>query len=41
VCPLVTFAGRDGRVAGSVHGVLDDAALSERVRALAAGRPLP
>ena len=42
VCPLVTFADRDGRVAGSVHGVLDDAALSERAEALAAGRrPLP
>jgi hypothetical protein len=41
VCPLVTFAGRDGRVAGSVHGVLDEAALSERVRSLDAGQRLP
>jgi hypothetical protein len=41
VCPLVTFADRDGRVAASVHGVLDEAALRERVRALEAGRRLP
>jgi hypothetical protein len=39
VCPLLTFA-RDGRVAGTVLGVLDEAALSERVRALQAGRPV-
>jgi hypothetical protein len=41
VCPLIAFADRDGRVAGTVHGVLDEAALSERVEALEAGRPLP
>jgi hypothetical protein len=41
VCPLLTFAGRDGRVAGTHVGVLDDAALEAAARALAAGRPLP
>ena len=41
VCPLFTFAGRDGRVAGTALGVLDEAALRERAAALQAGRPLP
>jgi hypothetical protein len=41
VCPMLTFAGRDGRVAGTSFGVLDEAALAERVEALQAGRPLP
>ncbi len=41
VCPLVTYAGRDGRVAGTSLGLLDEAALSERVEALRAGRALP
>jgi hypothetical protein len=41
ICPLLTFGGRDGRVAGTSLGLLDDAALAERVEALRAGRPLP
>ncbi|HTE61223.1 MAG TPA: hypothetical protein VK631_12800 [Solirubrobacteraceae bacterium] len=41
VCPLLTFAGRDGRVAGTNVGFLDEAALTDAARALAAGRPLP
>ena len=41
VCPLFTFAGRDGRVAGTELGFLDEAALTKSARALAAGRPLP
>jgi hypothetical protein len=41
VCPLLTFAGRDGRVAGTHLGALDDAALEAAARALLAGRPLP
>lgn len=41
VCPMFTFAGRDGRVAGTAFGVLDEAALAQRAAALAAGRPLP
>jgi hypothetical protein len=41
VCPLLTFAGRDGRVAGTELGFLDEAALTKAARALAAGRPLP
>ena len=41
VCPLLTFAGRDGRVARAEVGFLDDAALEDAARALAAGRPLP
>jgi hypothetical protein len=41
VCPLLTFAGRDGRVEGTEVGFLDEAALTEAARALAAGRPLP
>ena len=41
VCPMITFAGRDGRVAGTSFGVLDEAELAERVAALEAGRPLP
>ena len=41
VCPLVTFADRDGRVAGSELGFLDEDALEDAARALAAGRRLP
>jgi hypothetical protein len=41
VCPLLTFAGADGRVAGTHLGALDDAALAAAARALLAGRPLP
>jgi hypothetical protein len=41
VCPLLTFAGGDGRVAGTELGFLDEATLTETARALAAGRPLP
>jgi hypothetical protein len=41
VCPLLTFAGRDGRVAGTHLGLLDAAALESAARALAAGRALP
>jgi hypothetical protein len=41
VCPLLTFAGRDGRVEGTELGFLDEAALTDAARALAAGRPLP
>ena len=41
VCPLFTFAGEDGRVAGTHVGVLAERALAERARALQAGRPLP
>ena len=41
VCPLLTFAGRDGRVAGTELGFLDEATLTKAARALAAGRPLP
>jgi hypothetical protein len=41
VCPLFTFAGDDGRVAGTHLGVLDERQLTERVEALRAGRPLP
>jgi hypothetical protein len=41
VCPLFTFAGRDGRVAGTQLGVLDEAELAARAAALQAGRPLP
>jgi hypothetical protein len=42
VCPLITFAGRDGRVAASEVGPLDEAELEDAARALAAGRrPLP
>jgi hypothetical protein len=40
VCPLLTFAGRDGRVAGTELGFLDDRALTARAEALAAGRRL-
>jgi hypothetical protein len=39
VCPLLTFAGRDGRVAGTELGLVDEATLEEAARALAAGRP--
>jgi hypothetical protein len=41
VCPLLTFAGRDGRVAGTRVGFLDEAALTDAARALASGRALP
>ena len=41
VCPLLTFAGRDGRVERTEVGFLDEAALVEAARTLAAGRPLP
>jgi hypothetical protein len=41
VCPLLTFAGRDGRVAGTQLGFLDERALTAAAAALAAGRPLP
>jgi hypothetical protein len=41
VCPLFTFGGRDGRVAGTELGFLDEAQLVEAARALAAGRPPP
>jgi hypothetical protein len=41
VCPLLTFAGRDGRVAGTQLGFLDERALTAAATALAAGRPLP
>jgi hypothetical protein len=41
VCPLLTFAGRDGRVAGTALGLLGEAELTARVEALQAGEPLP
>jgi hypothetical protein len=41
VCPLLTFAGRDGRVEQSELGFVDAPALEAAARALAAGRPLP
>jgi hypothetical protein len=41
VCPLLTFAGRDGRVARAEVGFVDEGALEDAARALAAGRPLP
>jgi hypothetical protein len=41
VCPLLTFAGRDRRVAGTEVGFLDEDELEDAARALAAGRPLP
>jgi hypothetical protein len=41
VCPLITFADPDGRVAATALGVLDEGALAERVEALEAGKPLP
>jgi hypothetical protein len=37
VCPLLTFAGRDGRVARSEVGLMDESALTPAARALAAG----
>ena len=40
VCPLLTFAGRDGRVERSELGFTDEAELEAAARALAAGRPL-
>jgi hypothetical protein len=40
VCPLLTFADRDGRVAGTELGLLDERELAARVEALEAGRPL-
>ena len=41
VCPLFTFAGRDGRVAGTHLGVLGERELARRVADLQAGRQLP
>jgi hypothetical protein len=42
VCPLITFVGRDGRVAASEVGPLGEPELENAARALAAGRrPLP
>jgi hypothetical protein len=41
VCPLITFAGDDSRVAGTELGLLDEDELAARVEALQAGRPLP
>jgi len=41
VCPLLTFAGRDGRVEKSELGFVDERALEAAARALAAGRPVP
>jgi hypothetical protein len=41
VCPLLTFAGADGRVAGTELGTLGAGELAARVEALRAGRPLP
>jgi hypothetical protein len=41
VCPLLTFAGRDGRVAGTQLGLLAERELVAHVEALEAGRPLP
>jgi hypothetical protein len=41
VCPLLTFADRDGRVAGTELGLLDEQELAARAAALEAGRPLP
>jgi hypothetical protein len=41
VCPLLTFAGRDGRVEKSELGFVGATALEAAARALAADRPLP
>jgi hypothetical protein len=41
VCPLFTFAGRDGRVAATRLGVLGERELAELAARLQAGRPLP
>ena len=41
VCPLLTFAGGDGRVAGTELGLLDADELAAWVESLRAGRPLP
>jgi hypothetical protein len=41
VCPLLTFAGRDGRVERSELGFVGATALEAAARALAADRPLP
>jgi hypothetical protein len=41
VCPLFTFADRDGRVAGTELGVLDERQLAAHADALQDGRPLP
>jgi hypothetical protein len=38
VCPLLVFAGADGRVAATHVGLLDEAELTGRAEALAAGR---
>ena len=41
VCPTVTFADRDGKVARTSLEFLDERALTTRVEALEEGRPLP
>ena len=41
VCPTVTFADRDGKVARTALEFLDERALTTRVEALEQGRPLP
>jgi hypothetical protein len=41
VCPTVTFADRDGKVARTSLEFLDERALTTRVEALEQGRPLP
>ena len=41
VCPLLTFAGDDGRVVGTELGLLDADELAAWVESLRAGRPLP
>jgi hypothetical protein len=41
VCPLLTFADREGRVAGTELGLQNERELTARVEALEAGRPLP
>jgi hypothetical protein len=41
VCPLITFAARGGKVAGTELSFLDERALAARVAALEHGRPLP
>jgi hypothetical protein len=41
VCPLLTYAGRDGRVEKSELGFVDAPALEAAARALAADRPVP
>ncbi len=41
VCPTLTFADRDGKVARTSLEFLDERALTTRVEALEQGRPLP